>query len=228
MIALPAPIQFLSQAELCCPGLFYLAAGRVQVVYAGRHRLSICELAPGAVFGDCSRKLILISLTRGYGYALNPSVLAEYGALRLAYWRTLMQIVAGLEAAQETDAYQHREQKLAGVLLSLVDTTGRITISHERLARLFTGTGRESVSETIGHLRQAGLLSTGYRRITLLDRRGLAVVAGGEHDAGVGLRLASGSATVRASDSATVRASDSATVVAAGSATGDQHASNCP
>ena len=69
------------------------------------------------------------------------------------------------------------EARLAQLLLDLADDKGEIGLPHERLAS-HLGTSREVVSRLLRGLVGAGLVRSGYGRITILDRAALAARCG--------------------------------------------------
>ena len=65
------------------------------------------------------------------------------------------------------------ESRVADLILDEGESVG---LSQAAIASLL-GASRQSVNEAVGELKAAGLITTGYRRIDILDRAGLRLVA---------------------------------------------------
>lgn len=81
------------------------------------------------------------------------------------------------EAELEALAFRALPVRLAGLLLQEADPAGMVVgLSHQDLAERL-GTYRETVSQLLGRFRDEGLVSTGPKRIHLLDVEGLRTYA---------------------------------------------------
>ncbi len=85
-----------------------------------------------------------------------------------------------LETSQNIACYAHHtiEQRLARWLVAADDgvESGAVTVSHEFLSNML-GTQRTGITATLGGLKRAGLVDTGYNGVTVRDRKGLEAVA---------------------------------------------------
>jgi len=152
--------------------------------------LTVRHLVPGDFFGeeafmDGQREEIAEALTTAQIEAIDPALINQ---------QDLMSITRSLSVQmQRSMEYQYHlqtgdlRQRVARYLLTLADTPlarvdahGRPVISatHELVAE-GTASTRESVSKIITELRAEGLIASGYRNITLLDREELGAVAEG-------------------------------------------------
>jgi CRP-like cAMP-binding protein len=88
--------------------------------------------------------------------------------------------VVEAENRLEQMAYSTIAARLAALLLELEgdDPKGIVHATHQELADML-GTWRETISKTLQDFRQRGLVASGRRQLTLLDRRGLEFEAGG-------------------------------------------------
>jgi len=152
--------------------------------------LTVRHLVPGDFFGeeafmDGQREEIAEALTTAQIEAIDPALINQ---------QDLMSITRSLSVQmQRSMEYQYHlqtgdlRQRVARYLLTLADTPlarvdaqGRPVISatHELVAE-GTASTRESVSKIITELRAEGLIASGYRSITLVDREELDAVAEG-------------------------------------------------
>ena len=152
--------------------------------------LTVRHLIPGDFFGeeafmDGQREEIAEALTTAQIEAIDPALINQ---------QDLMSITRSLSVQmQRSMEYQYHlqtgdlRQRVARYLLTLSETPlarrdaqGRPVISatHELVAE-GTASTRESVSKIITELRAEGLIASGYRSITLVDREELAAVSEG-------------------------------------------------
>jgi len=152
--------------------------------------LTVRHLIPGDFFGeeafmDGQREEIAEALTSAQIEAIDPALINQ---------QDLMSITRSLSVQmQRSMEYQYHlqtgdlRQRVARYLLTLADTPlarldaqGRPVISatHELVAE-GTASTRESVSKIITDLRSDGLIASGYRSITIVDREELGAVAEG-------------------------------------------------
>ena len=152
--------------------------------------LTVRHLIPGDFFGeeafmDGQREEIAEALTTAQIEAIDPALINQ---------QDLMSITRSLSVQmQRSMEYQYHlqtgdlRQRVARYLLTLSETPlarrdaqGRPVISatHELVAE-GTASTRESVSKIITELRAEGLIASGYRSITLVDREELSAVSEG-------------------------------------------------
>ena len=152
--------------------------------------LTVRHLIPGDFFGeeafmDGQREEIAEALTTAQIEAIDPALINQ---------QDLMSITRSLsKQMQRSMEYQYHlqtgdlRQRVARYLLTLADTPlarldaqGRPVISatHELVAE-GTASTRESVSKIITDLRADGLIASGYRSITIVDREELGALAEG-------------------------------------------------
>ncbi len=152
--------------------------------------LTVRHLIPGDFFGeeafmDGQREEIAEALTTAQIEAIDPALINQ---------QDLMSITRSLSVQmQRSMEYQYHLQTgdlrqrvarylltLAGTPLARLDAHGRPVISatHELVAE-GTASTRESVSKIITELRSEGLIASGYRSITLIDREELDAVSEG-------------------------------------------------
>ncbi len=152
--------------------------------------LTVRHLIPGDFFGeeafmDGQREEIAEALTTAQIEAIDPALINQ---------QDLMSITRSLSVQmQRSMEYQYHlqtgdlRQRVARYLLTLADTPlarfdaqGRPVISatHELVAE-GTASTRESVSKIITDLRSDGLIASGYRSITIVDREELGALAEG-------------------------------------------------
>jgi CRP-like cAMP-binding protein len=90
------------------------------------------------------------------------------------------QRVVEAENRLEQMAYSTIASRLAMLLLELGEDEPRdiVRITHQELADML-GTWRETISKTLQDFRRRGLVASGRRQLTLLDKEGLRLEAGG-------------------------------------------------
>lgn len=168
--------------------VFFLFEGRVhlsRLTDCGK-KLVVARLEPGSLFGE-----------KALFYGGDPSLFAEaitdcvvgvmqrhvfqnlmcqqpMVAVRLA--ETVTVRLAQLENSLVKMAFKPVPARLAYVLLSSAQENGAGEevrgYTHRDLSDML-GTYRETVTEALGEFKAQGLIATGRKRITLLDRRGL-------------------------------------------------------
>ncbi len=173
--------------------LFVLTEGRVRVVMttADGDELLLAVLGPGATVGELSvldgqpRSATVYALEqvralrvggRSFGQFLLARPAAVVGLLRVlsARLRAADELRLGLSLAPA-------EQRLARGLLSLAAEHGEVTddgvrvrapLSQADLAA-YVGLSREAVNQALRALREAGLVTTARRSVTIVDVDGL-------------------------------------------------------
>jgi CRP-like cAMP-binding protein len=90
------------------------------------------------------------------------------------------QRVMEAENRLEQMAYSTIASRLAALLLELGgdDPAAVVRATHQELADML-GTWRETISKTLQDFRRKGLVASGRRQLTLLDKEGLQLEAGG-------------------------------------------------
>jgi CRP/FNR family cyclic AMP-dependent transcriptional regulator len=180
------PGEAVCTAEEMSKYVFLVAAGRVQLyrtTHDGR-RFVIATLGPGSMFGEDS-------LLGGQGpntsaVALQPCTIwimprqqvLEFSSSDAMFSFGLMQAmgqrVMEAENRLEQMAYSTIASRLAALLLELSrnDPEGMVHATHQELAGML-GTWRETISKTLQDFRRRGLVDSGRRQLTILDKEGL-------------------------------------------------------
>ena len=176
--------------EMAC-SLFLVASGRAQLYRLTREgrRFVIATLGPGSMFGEDS--LLGGQGPDTFAVALEPCTIwvmpnnkaLEISSTNAMFGFGLMQAMGQrvLEAENRLEqmAYSTIAARLAALLLELAkDHQGVIYATHQELADML-GTWRETISKTLQDFRRRGLVASGRRQLTLLDRDGLEREAGG-------------------------------------------------
>jgi CRP/FNR family cyclic AMP-dependent transcriptional regulator len=172
--------------------LFLVASGRVQLyrITPDGRRFVFATLGPGSMFGEAA-------LLGGEGpntcaVALEPCTLwvmprkkaLEISSTDAMFGFGLMQAmgqrVMEAENRLEQMAYSTIASRLAALLLELAgdDPDDVVHATHQELADML-GTWRETISKTLQDFRRRGLVASGRRQLTLLDKEGLQAEAGG-------------------------------------------------
>ncbi len=167
---------------------FVIQRGQVELYRtraAGRRVVG--RVGEGAVIGD-------IAMFQNQPYISSAQALDPVTAFRLDRARLLPMLmehpriamrwlVAGLSQLEATQRrvlkLMHRtvKEQVAEMLLDEADGYGEVHLSQSSLATLL-GASRQSVNEALSELRREGMAETGYRLMRVLDRDGLAQVAG--------------------------------------------------
>jgi len=172
--------------------LFLIVSGRVQLYRTTREgrRFVVATLGAGSMFGE-------ESLLGGQGpdtsaVALEPCTVwvfpaqqaLEISSTNAMFGFGLMQAmgqrVVEAENRLEQVAYSTIAARLASLLLELAsdDPDNVVHATHQELADML-GTWRETISKTLQEFRRKGLVASSRRRVTLLDKDGLQLEAGG-------------------------------------------------
>jgi CRP-like cAMP-binding protein len=165
--------------------------GRVQLFRTARNhqRLAVATLGPGSMFGEES--LLGWPQEGTYAVALEPGTLWIFPAQRVmeisssnamfgfGLVQAMGQRLVETEDRLERVAYSTIASRLAGLLLELGGNAPDYAVraTHRELADML-GTWRETISKTMQDFRQRGLVTTGRRKLTLLDIGGLKLEAG--------------------------------------------------
>jgi len=184
--------EVVAEAEDLARSLFLVASGRVQLyrLAGDDRRFVVATLGPGSLFGEDS--LLGGEGPDTYAVALEPCTLwvmprtkaIEISSTDALFGFGLMQAMGQrLMAAEnrlEQMAYSTISARLAGLLLELAgDSPDNVVhATHQELADML-GTWRETISKTLQDFRRRGLVASGRRQLTLLDKEGLALEASG-------------------------------------------------
>ncbi len=180
--------------------------GSVRFLFHGRVHLShhtecgkklvVAALGPGsffgekALFGGRDSNLLAEAITECVvGVVPGPTFLRfleKHPVVAIRLMQSMTARMAKLEHSLVELAFKPVRARLAYFLLNTAEENGGREevrgLTHRDLGDL-VGTYRETVTSTLGELSTEGLISVGRKRIRLLDRRGLAIVAG--EDGGV-------------------------------------------
>lgn len=183
--------ETVSKATDMTKSVFLVAGGRVQLyrTSSGGRRFVIATLRPGSIFGEAS--LLGGDEPDTYAVAMDPCMIwamprqraMEISSSEAMFGFGLMQAmgqrVVEAENRLEQVAYRTLASRLAALLLELAgdDSQGIVHATHEELAGML-GTWRETISKTLQVLRRRGLVASGHRQLSLLDREGLEREAG--------------------------------------------------
>ena len=166
--------------------LCLVISGRLQLFRTARNGrcLPVATLGPGSMFGEDSS---LGEVQNGtYAVALQACTLwffpastaREISSTNALFGFGLMQAMgqrlAETEDQLEQMALSTIASRLAALLLELGDDDPHpvVRATHRELAEML-GTWRETISKTLRDFRRRGWVSSGRRRLTLLDRQGL-------------------------------------------------------
>lgn len=152
--------------------------------------LTVRHVLPGDFFGeeafmDGTREEIAEALTSAQIEAIDPAMINHADLMTIT--RSLsQQMQRQMDYGYHLQTGDLRQRvaryllKLAGTPLARRDQHGRpmISATHELIAE-GTASTRESVSKIITELRAEGLIESGYRSITLVDRDDLEAIAEG-------------------------------------------------
>ncbi len=184
--------ETICEAGEMSSALYLVVSGRVQLYHTtqGGHRLVVATLGSGSIFGEES-----ILGGEGLGeqaVALEPCtiwVMPRKQALEISstdamfgfgLMQAMGQRVVEAENRLERMAYSTIAARLAALLLELAenDPEGVIHATHQELADML-GTWRETISKTLQDFRRRGLVASGRRQLTLLDKESLELEADG-------------------------------------------------
>jgi CRP/FNR family transcriptional regulator, cyclic AMP receptor protein len=172
--------------------LFLLKKGRVQIVRESSDgkRLVTAVLGPGTFFGEMAlvgqrfpqdsaaeavEEALICVLSR---HDLDDLIL-KFPRVGLRFLEQVSARLLETEAIVEDFAFKSVPQRLATTLARLSDeaSDGLIHASHQELADLI-GTYRETVTLTLSHFRERGLVELGRRNIRIVDRTGVESLGG--------------------------------------------------
>jgi CRP-like cAMP-binding protein len=184
--------EIICQPAEMVSSLYLVAKGRVQLYRTSEdgRRFVVATLGQGTMFGEDS--LLGGQGPDTYAVALEPVTIwlmpgkqaQEISSTDAMFGFGLMQAmgqrVMEAENRLEQMAYSTIASRLAALLLELVeDPAGNVVrATHQELADML-GTWRETISKTLQDFRRRGLVASGRRQLTLLDKEGLISEAGG-------------------------------------------------
>jgi CRP-like cAMP-binding protein len=184
--------EVVCAADEMARSLFLVASGRVQLYRTTEddRRFVVATLGPGSMFGEDS--LLGVEGPDTYAVGLEPGTLwvmprkqaIEISSTDAMFGFGLMQAMGQrlMEAENRLErmAYSTISSRLAALLLELSGDEGDAVVyaTHQELADML-GTWRETISKTLQDFRRRGLVASGRRQLTLLDRDGLELEAGG-------------------------------------------------
>jgi CRP/FNR family cyclic AMP-dependent transcriptional regulator len=176
--------------EMAC-SLFLVASGRVQLYRTTQdgRRFVVATLGQGSMFGEDS--LLGGEGPNSYAVALEPCtvwIMPRQQALEISstdamfgfgLMQAMGQRVLEAENRLEQVAYSTIAARLATLLLDLGgdDPARMVHATHQELADML-GTWRETVSKTLQDFRRRGLVASGRRQLTILDKEGLQLETG--------------------------------------------------
>jgi len=183
--------ETVCEPEEMVHSLFLVTSGRVQLYRTTRdgHRFVLATLGPGSMFGEASLlggqgpHTHAVALESGTVWVMPAKEALAISATEAMFGFGLMQAigqrVVEAENRLEQMAYSTIASRLAALLLDLAkeDPQQVVHATHQELADML-GTWRETVSKTLQDFRRRGLVASGRRHLTLLDREGLLLEAG--------------------------------------------------
>lgn len=184
--------EIICQPDEMASSLYLVAQGRVQLYRTSEdgRRFVVATLGQGTMFGEDS--LLGGQGPDTYAIALEPCTIwlmpgkqaLEISSTDAMFGFGLMQAmgqrVMEAENRLEQMAYSTIASRLAALLLELVEDPADnvVRATHQELADML-GTWRETISKTLQDFRRRGLVASGRRQLTLLDKEGLILEAGG-------------------------------------------------
>ncbi len=171
--------------------LFLLKQGEVQLyrISPDGKKLVIATLEPGAIFGEMA--LIGQGMHNTFAEATEDSVICVMSRddverllmtkprVALRIFEVLGERLKEAESRQEEIAFKGIPARLASLLLQLSereDSNVITGLTHQDLGEQ-VGTYRETTTQTLNTFKSEGLIDIGRKRITILDREGLARIA---------------------------------------------------
>jgi CRP-like cAMP-binding protein len=183
--------ETVCEAHEMASAVFLVASGRVQLYRTtvdGRSFV-VATLGPGSMFGEAS--LLGGEAPSAYAVGVEPCTVwmmprkaaLEISATDALFGFGLLQAIGQrlIEAEDRLEkmAYSSVASRLADLLLELEgdDPEHIVCATHQELADML-GTWRETISKTLQDFRRRGLVTSGRRKLILLDREGLQAVSG--------------------------------------------------
>ncbi|MDX1687450.1 MAG: Crp/Fnr family transcriptional regulator [Candidatus Promineifilaceae bacterium] len=171
--------------------LFLLKKGRVQLYRLSPEgkKLVVATLGPGAIFGEMS--LVGQGMHNTYAEALDECMLCvmsradverlmrEKPKVALRFMESLGDRLTQMERRLEDIAFKSIPARLASLLLRLAaeEEGDRVTgYTHQDLGEML-GTYRETITQTLNEFKADGLVEIGRKKVILLDRERLELLA---------------------------------------------------
>lgn len=171
--------------------LFLLKKGQVQIyrLAANGKKLVVATLGAGAIFGEMS--LVGQGMHNTFAEAVDECLLCvmsradvdrlmrEKPEVAYRFFETMGDRVSELEARLENIAFKSIPSRLADLLLRLSNEVGKSEIkgyTHQDFSEML-GTYRETITQTLNEFKTQGLIEIGRKRIVLLDRPRLEILA---------------------------------------------------
>ena len=169
--------------------LFILKKGRVQFykISPDGKKLVVSEAEAGTVFGEMS--LLGQTMHNTFAEAVGDCVLcvmSRYDVERLVMEKPqvglrLMQLLSSrvktVETQLESLAFKSLSARLAKLLLELADVEQNVIgYTHQDLADR-VGVYRETVSQTLKEFKSAGIIETGRKQVSIIDKSTLGDIA---------------------------------------------------
>jgi CRP-like cAMP-binding protein len=184
--------ELVAEAKEMARSLFLVTSGRVQLYRTTRdgRRFVIATLGPGSLFGEDSMlggegpDTYAVALEAGSLWIMPRKKAIEMSSTDAMFGFGLMQAMGHrlMEAENRLEqiAYSTISSRLAALLLELAedDPHNVVHATHQELADML-GTWRETISKTLQDFRRRGLVASGRRELTLLDKEGLELEAEG-------------------------------------------------
>lgn len=184
--------ETVCEADEMINTVFLVASGRVQLYRTTQdgRRFVAATLGPGSMFGEASLlggqgpDTRAVALEAGTVWVMPGQQALEISSTEAMFGFGLMQAigqrVVEAENRLEQMAYSTIASRLAALLLELSedDPRGIVHVTHQELADML-GTWRETISKTLQDFRRRGLVASGRRQLTLLDKDGLELEVGG-------------------------------------------------
>jgi CRP-like cAMP-binding protein len=201
---------FAKKEIIYCPSepgqtVLLLARGRVKIKVLGAdgRETILAFIDEGELFGELAlldeapRQEFAEAMTESKVIALAREdllwLMSAHAALSLQITKLVGLRRRRVENRLRNILFRSTRQRVAGLLLELVDTDGqpeqggwliRLRLSHQELANLI-GATRETVTLTLGQLQMERLIQVRRRHLVVLDRERLAHEAGADHTAPV-------------------------------------------
>lgn len=173
--------------------LFLLKQGKIQLYQLSPDgkKLVITVLEPGTIFGEMS--MIGQGMYQAFAEVTEDATICvigrqnmvEFLSSRPAVALRLLEIVGQrfleAQASLEALAFKNVRARLASLLLRLAkQQAGNVVegVSHQDLAEM-AATLRETITETLNHFKEEGLVELGRRYITIIDPQRLKAIAEG-------------------------------------------------
>lgn len=164
--------------------LFLLKQGRVQLYRLSPQgkKLVVATLGPGAIFGEMS--LVGQGMHNTYAEAVGECTLCvmsrsdverlmrEKPQVAFRFVESLGDRLSQTERRLEEIAFKSIPARLAGLLLRLSAEQKSATVrgyTHQDLGEML-GTYRETITQTLNEFKAEGLVDTGRKRVSLLDK----------------------------------------------------------